>query len=82
MRGQAVQQIDGLSLYSESIDTNIVIIHVNEKHGTAAELCARLLEQEVRMLPWGPQLVRAVMHMDVSLADVEEAAAAVQNVVG
>ncbi len=80
--GQAVQQIDGLSLYSESIDTNIVIIHVNEKHGTAAELCSRLLEQEVRMLPWGPQLVRAVMHMDVSLADVEEAAAAVKNVVG
>jgi threonine aldolase len=71
---EAIRQTDGLSLKDESVDTNIVFFQVDERLGTAADFCNRLQEQGVRMMALGPQIVRAVTHLDVSRAEVEEAA--------
>ncbi|MCH2114420.1 MAG: beta-eliminating lyase-related protein [Pirellulales bacterium] len=75
----AIRQTDGLCLQGDQVDTNIVCFTVDTKHGTAVEFCSRLSEHGVRVLPVGPQLVRAVTHMDVSLAEAKETAALLQS---
>ena len=75
---EAIRQADGLSLSSDQVDTNIVFFDVDEKLGTADELCQRLLQDGVRMLALRRQSVRAVTHLDVSLQEVEQAAKLLQ----
>lgn len=62
------------------IETNMVFLDVSASWGTAAELCRRLKERGVLMLPSAPQRVRAVTHLDVTRAMVESAAAALRDV--
>ena len=70
----AVRETEGLELTYGQVDTNIVIFTVDAKLGTAEEFCARLAEQGVRMFDIGADRVRAVTHLDVSLAECEEVA--------
>jgi len=70
----AIRQIDGLELRPEQVDTNLVIFHVDERLGTAAEFSTRLQERGVRIIAFGPQLMRAVTHLDVTLTDINRAA--------
>ena len=51
------------------IDTNIVIFAVDAKLGTATEFATALKDRGLFMLSVGPQLIRAVTHLDVSRAD-------------
>ena len=76
----AVSQAGGLSLSSEHVDTNIVFIDIDPRLGTAEEFCVKLKERGVRMMPLKKQSVRAVMHMDVSVNEVEQAAEILRNV--
>jgi threonine aldolase len=71
----AIRQTDGLSLASDQVDTNIVFFDVAESLGTADKFCERLQQQGVRMLALKQQSVRAVTHLDVSINEVEQAAA-------
>jgi threonine aldolase len=71
---ETIRRTDGLSLEPDTIDTNIVIFRVNPVIGTAAAFADRLRERGVLVLPFGPQQIRAVTHLDVSRADVEQAA--------
>jgi threonine aldolase len=73
--GGAIREIDGLELYPREIDTNIVIFRVDPRFGTASDFAARLKAQGLLMLAVGPQLIRAVTHLDVSRADVDAASA-------
>jgi threonine aldolase len=57
------------------VETNIVIFDVP---GNAAEWCAGLEAQGVRMGAIGPSTVRAVTHLDVDAAGIERALAAVR----
>jgi threonine aldolase len=72
--GAAIREIDELELYPKDIDSNIVIFKVDPRLGTAAEFATRLKAQGLLMLAVGPQLIRAVTHLDVSRADVDDAA--------
>jgi threonine aldolase len=63
-----------LKLIADEVDTNIVIFNVDKKSGTATEFCDKLREQGIRMNPNGPQRVRAVAHLDVSLDECREVA--------
>ncbi len=65
---EAVRKIAGLELVGETVDTNIVIFHVEPTLGTAAEFCERLKAAGLLMLAIGPQQVRAVTHLDVDAA--------------
>lgn len=78
----AVRRIDGLRLEPPEVDTNIVIFAVDPACGTAADLTARLEGHGVRMLPMAASQVRAVTHLDISRADIERAADALERVVG
>jgi threonine aldolase len=68
-----------LDLRPAKVDTNIVIFHVDPGLGTAADFVAGLKSDGVLMYAIGPQLVRAVTHLDVSRADVERAAEVVRE---
>ena len=69
----AIRRAPGLTLRPDTIDTNIVIFHIDPKLGTAADYSAKLKDRGVWMLPVGPQLVRAVTHLDVSASDIDRA---------
>ncbi len=71
MFAEALEGMPGISV--EPYETNIVYFRIGEEFGTEEELCSRLDAMGVRMLGVGPQRVRAVMHLDVSRADVERA---------
>ncbi len=70
----AVRETPGLELEPPHVDTNIVIFRVAEELGTAPDLCQRLEQAGVQILPMGQHKVRAVTHLDVTRADVERAA--------
>jgi threonine aldolase len=76
---EAVRKCPKLSLRPEQVDTNIVIFHLDPKLGTAADFSARLQAEGVLMLPFGPQLIRAVTHLDISQSDIERAAETLQR---
>jgi threonine aldolase len=65
----AIRGIEGLTLMDDTVDTNIVIFRVDATLGAAAEFCVRLKDHGLLMLAVGPQLVRAVTHLDVNESD-------------
>ncbi len=69
----AVCATPGLSLPSDRVDTNIVVFEVSPQLGTSAHFTSRLAERGVWMIPFGPQLVRAVTHLDVNGEQIEAA---------
>ena len=56
------------------MDTNIVVMELTAPRVTAADLLARLAARGVRLSGVGARRVRAVTHLDVTRAQVEEAA--------
>ncbi|TWU27865.1 low-specificity L-threonine aldolase [Bythopirellula polymerisocia] len=70
----AIRRAPGLTLQCDQVDSNIVIFEVDAELGTAKEYCDSLLERGVRLYPISRQKVRAVTHLDVSMAECEEVA--------
>jgi threonine aldolase len=71
---EAVRASEGLSLWPDAVETNIVIFRVEPKSGSAAEFAAELKGQGVLSLAIGPQQVRMVTHLDVSESQCRQAA--------
>ena len=71
---RGLEGIPGLSIDVAGVETNIVVFEVAD----APALVAALRESGVRMGALGPTTVRAVTHLDVDRAGVEEAVAAVR----
>ena len=74
-----IQECEGLSLAPEIVETNIVIFNVSEALGTAAAFVEQLSAAGVRMMPFGPQSVRAVTHLHVSPEDAERAVTVIRS---
>jgi threonine aldolase len=74
----AVMQTAGLRMAFPA-ETNIVIFDVEEHLGTAAQVCEKLRAKDVWCLPFGPQRVRMVTHLDVNREMIERACAAVRG---
>jgi threonine aldolase len=72
-----LRRIPGIRLDPETIDTNLVFFHLQPGPLTAKELVARLPACGVLMGHSGPFSVRAVTHLDVTAADVQQAIEAV-----
>lgn len=64
-----------------SVESNIVIIGTKGS-GSAASYVGPLAERGVLILALGPKALRAVTHLDVSRADIQEAAKIIREVVG
>jgi threonine aldolase len=75
----AVEDTEGLRLESGPVETNLVWIAVDPALGQAADIAARLRAEGVLVSPLGAQVLRACTHLDVSDADMEQAAAAIRR---
>jgi len=58
-------------------DTNIVMLDLLRATDAAEAVAARLAEDGVLVAAWGPQRLRAVIHLDVDAADMDRAAAVI-----
>jgi threonine aldolase len=75
----AVRATPGLKLYTDTVDTNIVIFEIEPELGTAAAFSARLRDEGVLMNVNAPQRLRAVTHLDVNGEQAEYAATILQE---
>jgi threonine aldolase len=78
---QGLADIDGLTVNPSEVDTNIVIFKLIKPGLSPRELTTRLAEQGCLMLPFGPDRVRAVTHLDVDTAAVKTAVGLVRGAV-
>ena len=76
---RGIAQIAGLDVDLASVETNLVYFSVLRPDFDAPRLCAALLERGVRMGEMGPRTVRAVTHLDVDAAAVDQALAALRE---
>jgi threonine aldolase len=77
---QGLAGLRGLEVRPEEVETNIVIFRVTRPGLGAAEFVRRLAARQVLMLPFGPDAVRAVTHLDVNRAGMETAIQAARAV--
>ena len=73
--------VPGIAVEPEAVATNIVFFDVGGTGLTADQAAERLADHGVRIGPMGEDLMRAVTHLDVTMEQVAEAAAAVKAVV-
>lgn len=76
----AVQDSEPLSLGPGGVQTNIVVFFVDSQWGTAAQFTSQLEASGVRSFAIGAQTVRLVTHLDVTRADVQQAADVLREV--
>jgi threonine aldolase len=74
---EGLARLAGIQVPSVAQRTNIVFFNLTNPHLAAPEWCARLADRGVRMLPTGPDQVRAVTHHHISAGDIDAALAAV-----
>ena len=80
---EGVAGIPGLGIALDSVESNIVYFDVAEGVGRSAkEISASLGERGVSIGALGPQLLRAVTHLDVGAAEVDAALEALREVLG
>jgi threonine aldolase len=74
--------LPGVAIVPEWVETNLVYFSLDELTTgyDAPTFCQALLAEGVRMGAIGPNLIRAVTHLDVTKADVEATVAAVKRV--
>lgn len=70
---EAIDAHPRLTVTSSKIETNMVIFRVDPQLGSAAQFVAKLATHGIGALPFGPQLVRLVTHLDVSREQIEAA---------
>ncbi|MBS0204803.1 MAG: aminotransferase class V-fold PLP-dependent enzyme [Planctomycetes bacterium] len=71
---EAISTVCGLRIIVENVESNLVFFEIDPARGTSAQLSARLMERGVRINPSGPYRLRACTHLDVTRADVLQAA--------
>ncbi|GAB4166407.1 MAG: threonine aldolase family protein [Thalassobaculales bacterium] len=77
---EAIAEIPGLRLTYDTVPTNMVYFDCAATGLTAKEFQARLTAHDVRIGAQGPTLMRAVTHLDVDRAGIEQAIAACRAV--
>ncbi|MGD9647143.1 MAG: low-specificity L-threonine aldolase [Pirellulales bacterium] len=75
----AIRETPGLALDPDLVETNIVIFKLAPELGPAAAFTAKLREQGLLMNAVGPQRIRAVTHLDVSMEQVRQAGEIIQS---
>jgi len=75
---EGLAALPGIVLDPATVETNLVLFRVTAM--PAPDLAARLQEAGVHVLASGPDTIRAVMHLDVSETQAEEAVAVFRRV--
>lgn len=76
-----IGDIPGVSI-PMPVETNMVFIDLDKRHGTGADVCAKLKAQGVWALPTLPQRIRMVVHLDVSRPMIELAVDVIGRTLG
>ncbi len=79
---QALAGMKLVKLNPDHIQTNIVIFDISPTGQTPAQVQARLEEEGVRVIPFGPTTLRAVLHLDIDDRDLERAIKGLGRVLG
>jgi threonine aldolase len=78
--GAALVDLPGVRIMPDHIETNIVVFDISDTGRGVEEVLARLKQQGLLLLPFGPTTLRAVTHLDVSTDDIEQACAILKKV--
>lgn len=65
-----IDKCSGLSIDTDSVETNILIFDVEEM--TAETAVQQLEEKGIQLVPFGPQTLRATFHFEITDEDLEE----------
>ena len=79
--GEIVSQCDGVRLMNETIESNMVFIDISETALSASTISQSLEAQGINIGAFSDTMLRAVTHLDVSRAQIEEAGQAFVKVV-
>ncbi|WP_142714481.1 threonine aldolase family protein [Fodinibius sediminis] len=77
---RTIRTCSKLSIDPESVETNILIFEVLE--GTAQKAVERLQEDDIYLVPFGPQTLRATFHFQITDDDLEKVKSAFQSLFG
>jgi threonine aldolase len=77
---QGIRQIENVRLVSEQVDTNMIFFRVDPAWGTADQFSEKLKQRGLLMLATSPTNIRAVTHLDVDSADVDQAVEIINRV--
>lgn len=77
-----VSTIPGFEVDVEAVQSNIVMIEVAKTGNTPAQLLETLRSRGVLLTEMSRTAIRAVMHMDVTMEEVQEAAAVMKSALG
>ena len=80
--GARAARVPGLAVDLAAIETNILMIRVEDPTWDARSVVTALEARGVRMSAYGPRLVRAVTHLDVDDPAIERAGAALEALAG
>jgi threonine aldolase len=72
----------GLAADPDAVETNIVLLEVEDPAWDARSVVAALAGQGIRVVPFGERTVRATTHLDVDDAAIERAGAALAGLAG
>jgi threonine aldolase len=77
---EELSSIPSLTVDVEAVETNLVFFDLEASRGSARELVAALCDRGVRLYALGAQRLRACTHLDLSRADILQAAATIREV--
>jgi len=77
---EAIESVDGLTVATPDVPTNMVYFDVEERLGTAPAFASRLDQAGIRMLALSMTQIRAVTHIDLDVDAAERAGVILQQV--
>jgi threonine aldolase len=61
------------------VDTNIVVARVNDQK-TVQEVCDAMYQKDIQIMPFGPDTIRMVTHLDITDEQIEYANSSIQRI--
>ncbi|HEX9615323.1 MAG TPA: low-specificity L-threonine aldolase [Bacteroidota bacterium] len=77
----ALEGVKGIKVRKENVETNMVLVDISGTGKKSGEVLARLKSAGVLLIDVSPTVLRSVMHMDVSHADVLKAAEIIKRTI-
>lgn len=78
----ALAEMPGIEVDPQEVESNIIMIRIQEPAPNAEELCSRLERLSVRLDPMDRDMIRLVTHLDVSSEDIDRAIQAFEQALG